>query len=44
MQFEQHSPPRRGGVDARLIKQTRATLFRADGVVSSANRHNIAPI
>ena len=31
-----HSPPRRGGVDARSIRSREATLFRADGVVSSA--------
>jgi len=28
--------PRRGGVDARLIRRREATLLRADGVVSSA--------
>src|SRR5262249_20053120 len=31
-----YSPPRRGGVDARSKKNCEATLFRADGVVSSA--------
>src|SRR6266850_447330 len=30
------SPPRRGGVAARSIRSREATLFRADGVVSSA--------
>src|SRR5436190_11367537 len=32
------SPPRRGGVDARRIRRCEATLFRADGVVSSAHQ------
>jgi hypothetical protein len=31
-----NSPPQRGGVDARSKKHREATLFRADGVVSSA--------
>jgi hypothetical protein len=32
----EHSPPRRGGVDVRSIRSREATLFRTDGVVSSA--------
>src|ERR1043166_4102009 len=37
-----HSPPRRGGEDARSIRSREATSFRADGVVSSAESLNFA--
>jgi hypothetical protein len=43
---EQHSPPRRGGVAARSIRSGEATLFSADGVVSSescAKRNSAQP-
>jgi hypothetical protein len=35
-QNSSHSPPRRGGEDARSNQKPRSYLFRADGVVSSA--------
>src|SRR5262249_60762312 len=36
LELRKHSPPRRGGVDATLIKCCEASFVGADGVVSSA--------